>query len=61
MKEHAILKTWMRDVQKSQNAVDSILLLPSTPLSFSRCSPAFFSILYAYNSLIVGLLRGCEL
>ena len=41
MKEHAILKTWMRDVQKSQNAVDSILLLPTTPLRFSRCSQRF--------------------
>ena len=37
-KDAHTLKKWMREVQQSQNAVDSILLLPTTPKSFSRCA-----------------------
>ena len=50
LKDESTLQKWMRDVQKSQNAVDSILLLPTTPVSFSRymyCQ-LFLRSLYMY-------------
>ena len=44
MEDGPTLKNWMRDVQRSQNAIDSILLLPTTPSSFSRCGQLSFLI-----------------
>lgn len=42
LKDESTLEKWMRDVQQTQNALVSLLLLPTTPVSFSRCSEHYF-------------------
>ena len=49
MEDAPTLKNWMRDVQRSQNAVDSILLLQTTPSSYSRCGQLSFCVFDSFK------------